>query len=80
MFTVVFWRDVAERALKTFAQALVATLAVGVPIYDVGWVESLGVAATAMVVSVLTSIASSGVGEDGSASLLSGSSGRHRLG
>ncbi|MDO5730763.1 holin [Corynebacterium sphenisci] len=79
MFTIGFWRDVTERALKTFAQALVAMLAVGTPIFDIAWVEALGVAATAMVVSVLTSIASEGIGEDGSASLLTDAyRGRHR--
>lgn len=57
-----FWVDAAERAVKTFAQALVALLAVGTPIFEVQWGEALGIAATSAVISVLTSVASVKVG------------------
>ncbi|MDK8451005.1 holin [Corynebacterium mastitidis] len=67
MRTRSFWIDTAERAVKTLAQALIAVLAVGTPIYEIAWVEALGIAATAAVISVLTSIASVGVGEPGTA-------------
>lgn len=67
MYTKAFWLDVAERAVKTFAQALLATVAVGTPIFDLAWTQGLGIAATATVISVLTSIASYGVGEKGTA-------------
>lgn len=72
MFTTTFWLDTVERAVKTFAQALIATIAVGTPIFDLAWGEGLGIAATATVVSVLTSIASTGVGDKGTASALPG--------
>lgn len=75
MWTVSFWKDAAERAIKTFAQALISVLAVGTPIMQLEWVDGLGIAATAAVVSILTSIASSGVGEKGTASLVSSGEG-----
>lgn len=65
-----FWIDAVERAIKTFAQALLATLTVGVSISDITWLDSLGVAATATVISVLTSIASGGVGDPDTAGMV----------
>lgn len=67
MWTAEFWIDAAERAVKTFAQALLAVLTVGVPIWDNPWTDSLGIAATATVISVLTSIASGGANGTASA-------------
>ena len=60
--------DTLERAVKTFAQALLAVLAVGTPLWDIPWTEALGIAATATVISVLTSVASAGLGTKGTAS------------
>lgn len=58
MFTRVFWAGAAERALKTMAQSIAAVLGVGVVgILSVDWVQTLSVAATAGLLSVLTSIA-----------------------
>lgn len=55
-----------ERALKTFAQALVAVFAAGsVTVLDADWTQALAVSATAALVSVLTSIVSAGVGNYG---------------
>lgn len=73
MFTVGFWKDAAERAIKTFAQALVAAIAVGTPIMELDFAQGAGIAATASLVSILTSIASSGVGDKGTASLVASS-------
>jgi hypothetical protein len=60
MFTSLFWKDAAERALKTFAQALLALLLVApqthVLVFD--WPSALGLAATSAVISVLTSVVS----------------------
>ncbi|QRV71406.1 holin [Corynebacterium phage CL31] len=74
-----FWSDLVERAIKTFAQTLLAVLAVGVPIWEMDWVSALGLAAGTTVLSVLTSIASAGAGNHGTASLMS-VPGRHRAG
>ena len=52
-----FWRGAAERAVKTFAQSLVAVIGVGaVGLLDVDWIGALSAALLATVVSVLTSI------------------------
>lgn len=72
-----FWLDLAERALKTFAQTLVAVLTVGVPIWEIDWAEGTGIAATAAVISALTSIGSAGKGDPETASLVD-APGRHR--
>jgi len=69
MFTVTFVKDAAERAVKTFAQALLATITVGEAITSIDWGQGAAIAATASAVSVLTSIVSSSVGDKESASL-----------
>ena len=45
------------RAIKTFAQTCVAMIPVGISITEVGWVQVLGTAALAFIVSIFTSIA-----------------------
>ena len=57
-----FWIAVGERAVKTFAQSLVALFIAGVTILTVDWQQALAVSGTAALVSVLTSIASSRIG------------------
>ena len=52
-----FWRAAAVRALSTAAQTAVAMVPVGVAITQVGWPDVLGTAATAAVLSLLTSLA-----------------------
>ncbi len=57
MLTKAFWRGAAERALKTFAQSLVAVIGVGaVGLLDVDWIGALSAALLATVISLLTSI------------------------
>jgi|SoiMethySBSTD1v2_1073268.scaffolds.fasta_scaffold2491907_1 r1t holin len=71
MFTRQFWTLTAERAVKTFAQALAAVLAAsGVGLLSADWKVALSTAGMATVVSVLTSVASSGVGPANSPSLV----------
>lgn len=79
VFTAVFWKDAAERALKTFSQSVLAILAVGAPIWDIDWTQGLGIALTATALSVLTSIASRGIGDDSASAVSASPGGQHRL-
>lgn len=77
MWTADFWKDTAERAVKTAAQTGAALLVVGTPIWEIDWTAGLGITATATALSILTSLASSGRGDHESASALE-YVGRHR--
>lgn len=70
MFTKQFWKDAAERAVKTFAQAAVAVLTAGATgLLDVEWVHVFSVSGLAALVSILTSVGS-GTVTHGDASLV----------
>jgi hypothetical protein len=60
-----FWVGAADRAVKTFAQALLALLGASsqpLDVIHVSWASVLGIAAGMAVLSVLTSL--SGLGPD----------------
>ena len=66
MRTKEFWLAALERAVKTFAQTAVALVGVElVSVVDLDWGQVGGVSATAAVLSLLTSVASAGVGGSG---------------
>jgi len=68
VFTLFWLKDAAERALKTCAQSLLATLTLnGVDILHLDWEQALAAVATATAISVLTSVLSAGVGSKGTA-------------
>ena len=52
-----WWKAAGIRAVKTFAQALIAGIGAGVAIYEVNWSYALSVAAVAAILSLLTSLA-----------------------
>jgi len=52
-----FWLGVAERSVKTFAQALLAGLVVGQTLAATDWATLVSVATVAALASVLTSLA-----------------------
>ncbi len=52
-----FWSGLIERAVSTFAQALLGALVVGASIVDIDWKAALGIAATATLASVLKAFA-----------------------
>ena len=57
IWSAAFWRGAAERAIKSFAQALVAVIGVGtVGILQVDWVGAVSAAALTAALSLLTSI------------------------
>lgn len=76
MFTKAFWKDTAERAIKTLAQSLGGALAG----YTIGqdWKAALVGAAVTTASSLLTSMASAPLGTKGTASLVSEPGGHHR--
>jgi hypothetical protein len=73
MFTVSYWRDVLERAIKTAAQTAVIAIgaAAGFDLFTADFTTIGGAAAGGFVLSVLTSIGSAPFGTNGSPSLLS---------
>jgi hypothetical protein len=61
-----FWRAVAERAIRTFAQSLLAVLSVGgLDLMSVPWQGALSSAGFATLLSVLTSVAANKFGNAG---------------
>ena len=44
------------RAVRTFAQALIPLIPVGIAVNEIGWAEVLGVAATSAILSLVTSL------------------------
>jgi hypothetical protein len=69
-----FWKGTLDRAVKSFAQALLllwgADAGFNLLSVDVG--QAFGVAAGAAVLSLLTSLASGKIADDGTTSLLPG--------
>ncbi|MYW63586.1 holin [Streptomyces sp. SID8379] len=66
MWTAGFWKATAERAIRTFAQALAAVLVAGATnLLDVDWPAALGTAGLATLLAVLTAVGTAGVGPHG---------------
>lgn len=66
MWSHTYWIAVTERAVKTVAQTAAALLVgSGAGLLDVDWVSVVSVSGLAGLVSVLTSIGSGYVGNDG---------------
>ncbi|MGH3697465.1 MAG: holin [Pseudonocardiaceae bacterium] len=71
MFTSQFWLLSLERAIKTFAQSLLAILSAnGIELLEVSWGSALATAGAAALLSVLMSMTSAPVGEPNSPNLL----------
>ena len=69
MFGRYFWQSTAERAVKSFAQSLLALLSAGqIGLLQVAWLTTLSTAGMATLLSVLSSVASSRVGAAGTPS------------
>ncbi|MFG2502859.1 holin [Streptomyces sp. NPDC048441] len=66
MWTAGFWKATAERALRTFAQSLLAVLIAGATtLLDVDWKAALATAGMATLLAVLTAIGAANVGAHG---------------
>jgi hypothetical protein len=71
MWSLSFWKDAAERAIRTAAQALLALWSTQVMgIMEVDWVQAGSVAALAALTSVLMSLIATGVGDKGTPSFV----------
>ena len=79
MFTKTFFKGAGERAIKTFAQALLGLLTVGVAITAIDWPEALAIAATSALASVLTSIADPSRADTAIATGTTPATGKHAL-
>jgi hypothetical protein len=72
LFSGSFWRQTAERMIKTAAQAvLIMTGADGFNVLHAHWDTALGFALGGAILSLATSIVSAGISEKGSPSLVS---------
>ncbi|MEU7581213.1 holin [Streptomyces sp. NPDC041068] len=66
MWTAAFWKATAERAIRTFAQALAAVLVAGATnLVDAPWGAAFATAGLAALLAVLTAIGASEVGGKG---------------
>lgn len=73
LYTKLFWKDAAERSLKTAAQTLVTLWLAGEVAFDiltVNWEQALGVAGGAALLSLLMSIGSAAKAGTDTASLV----------
>ncbi|MFV8242198.1 holin [Mycolicibacterium peregrinum] len=73
IWTLRFWKDAAERAIKTFAQsAVIALSGDAFNVWHVDWVGVGGVALGGALLSLLTSIGSNALpfGDKGTASVI----------
>jgi hypothetical protein len=66
MFSADFWKATAERAVRTFAQSLVAVLTAGATnLFGVDWRAALATAGMATLLAVLTAIGAAKAGRPG---------------
>lgn len=75
VFTHAWVMGTLDRALKTFAQTLIVLLGggtAGLDLLQVDWVGALAGAGGAVVLSVLSSVVSAGIGDGGTTSALPG--------
>lgn len=73
MWSKQFWKDAAERGVKTAAQTLILLWVSdgALDLFQVNWQEATGVALGSVALSLLTSIGSASFGDRGTASVVS---------
>jgi hypothetical protein len=71
MRTKTFWIDAGERTIRTIAQSLLALMGTdALGIVGLDWTQMFSVAIGAGLMSVLTSIVATGVGDKGTAEIV----------
>lgn len=71
MFDIDFWKATAERAVKTFVQVLIATFGTDqIGIVELPWESALSLAASAALLSIMTSLGSANLGSKAGPSLV----------
>lgn len=71
MWSKAFWMDATERAVKTFAQVILALGVAGaLDAFEVDWMKVLGVALGAVILSFASSIVSAEIRKTPTASLV----------
>ena len=71
MWSKAFWMDATERAIKTFAQVILALGVAGaLDAFAIDWVKVLGVALGAVILSYASSIVSAEIRKKDTASLV----------
>lgn len=59
------WEEQAGQVIQTFAQAMIGALGAGATgLIGIDWIQALSIAGFATLISILTSIASLGIGDD----------------
>ncbi|MBU8833585.1 holin [Mycolicibacterium goodii] len=70
MWSANFWKDAFERAIKSFAQGVILALGGGaVNVLTIDWATLAGAGGGALLLSLLTSVASAGLANKGTASV-----------
>lgn len=57
----VFWKSAGERAIRTFAQTLLASFTLGGTVFHLDWLNALDITVGATLLSVLTSVVNAGI-------------------
>lgn len=57
LWSKIWWKAAGTRAIKTFAQTFVSSIAIGMAISEINWLTVASVAGVASVLSLMTSIA-----------------------
>ena len=71
MWNKAFWKDVAERTIKTACQTGAGLLtAEGAGVLDIDWIAWFSIVGLTAIYSVLTSVGSAPVGRRGTASVM----------
>jgi len=71
LYDLNFWKAAFERAVKTFVQTLIAVFGTDqIGLLDMDWVQGLSLAASAAVLSILSSLGSANLGSKAGPSLV----------